>query len=205
MKAWKVLSVLAILALLVIPVSAFAENGGDEEGPWFGDPDPYACNEFEDCWWTTIVCIDGTTYEVGIYEDLLDASPEELAEAALYWTGTVLTAGACPVAEPVLRNFWGIVNPAVDDNICYIFSNGHPWVDDFMRLCFTDNPQWAAGAYVLQGAYGDLYEKNGSDWGYWQGDAAVHAYNPGAKRLPLHAPAGEQDLFDVVEVSPWTQ
>ena len=35
--------------------------------------------------------------------------------------------------------------------------------------------------------------------------SVANAFNPNAKRLPLHAPAGEKDLFDVVEIAPWTQ
>lgn len=65
---------------------------------WTGSPDPMACNSFSDCFWTLPVCIDGTTYEVGVYYDPEGVSPENIAADALNWSHTVLTAGACEVS-----------------------------------------------------------------------------------------------------------
>ena len=100
MKRLAIAGTLALLATMLITASAFAFEGDDREEPWTGEPDPFACNQFQDCWWTLEVCIDGVTYEVGIYYDPVGVDPEKIAEDALYWTETVLTAGACPPGEP---------------------------------------------------------------------------------------------------------
>jgi hypothetical protein len=60
------------------------------------DPDPIACNVFLDCHWVAPVCIGGNTYMVGFFVDPASLTPEGIEAAALFWTGTVLSAGACP-------------------------------------------------------------------------------------------------------------
>ena len=117
--------------------------------------------------------------------------------------------GSCEVAAepPVVTGLWGYVNPAADRNICYILSLTSPTQseedNDVRRLCFKESsPDWWNGATLL--THGDVYE-NGFPFGRWEGDAAANAFNPNAKRLPLHAPAGEKDLLDIVEMAPWTQ
>jgi hypothetical protein len=197
----------ALLFATLITTSAFAS---EERPPWYGEPDPFACNQFQDCWWTLPVCIEGATYEVGIYFDPALATPEQIAAAAMQWSGTELTAGACqaPPVEPVVRNLWAYVNPAATEgarNICYILSLTQPTQseesNDVQRLCFLDLPDWYNGAVVL--THGDVYE-NGTDWGFWEGDAAAAAFS-GAPRLPLHADGPNNDLVDKAEMYPWTQ
>ncbi|OGM55981.1 hypothetical protein A3E46_00200 [Candidatus Woesebacteria bacterium RIFCSPHIGHO2_12_FULL_46_16] len=136
----------------------------------------------------------------------------------VFWDGVLenwiwsdlIVGGPCEsaaVPEPVVTGLWGYVHPAVDRNICYILSLTRPTQseedNDVRRICFTDDsPNWWDGATLL--THGDVYE-NGFPFGHWEGDAAANAFNPNAKRLPLHAPAGEKDLLDVVEIAPWTQ
>ena len=204
----KGLFVLVLVAVaLAVPVAAFAND------LWYGDPDPFECAEFDDCYWTTLVCKDGVTYEVGVYFDPAEATSDDIAAATEYYlTPRGFTWGACQKAEPVITGLWAYVNRGAEPedggrNICYILSLTQPTQseadNDVKRLCFTtEHPNWWDGAEVL--THGDVYE-NGTDWGDWGGDAVANAFNPNAKRLPLHAPAGEKDLFDVVEIAPWTQ
>lgn len=114
-------------------------------------------------------------------------------------------------AEPVVRNLWAYVNPAAEDvnargNICYILSKTQPTQseedNDVRRLCYTtSSPNWWNGAVLL--THGDVFE-NGTDWGYWEGDAAARAFST-APRLPLHAEGPNNDLIDKAEMFPWTQ
>ena len=88
------LSVLLILFIAAFASASTAEAGGSP--PWTGDPDPYDCNGFQDCYWTMIVCIDGVTHEVGIYYDPALKTNEFMEADALVWSAnTVLTVGIC--------------------------------------------------------------------------------------------------------------
>jgi len=232
MKAWKVLTALAILAMLVFPISAVAapapvvQTGGNGGPPWAmlvigedGLSVSFTGHHVKAIDLLVEYC-DGTGELIQFEKPIWPPHVWEFEKPVTYadslmrfWGDEFLTlvvaeSRPCPVnADPVLRNFWAYVNPAVDKNICYFFSLTRPTQseedNDVRRLCFTEtSPNWWDGAYLL--THGDVYE-DGSDWGNWQGDAAAEVYNPGSKRLPLHAPAGEQDLFDVAETSPWTQ
>lgn len=84
-------SVLVLSFLIVSPAAARTS--------WTGDPDPMACNAFGDCFWVTPVCIEGNTYDIGIYYNPEGVSPETIAADALNWSETVLTSGACEVVS----------------------------------------------------------------------------------------------------------
>ena len=120
---------------------------------------------------------------------------------------------ACPEPEaapkPVVTGLWAYVNPGAEvgaRNICYILSLTRPTQseadNDVKRLCFTEvAPDWWQGAALM--THGDVFE-NGTDWGYWEGDAKASAFS-GAKRLPLHDEGPNNDLLDKAEKFPWTQ
>ncbi len=188
MNRWKIVSLLTIAALLITAVPAFAVEEVRE--PWTGDPDPYACNTFQDCYWTIPVCIEGVTYEVGIYYDPATQTAEFMEEDALNWSDIVLTFGACPVAKasPIFDGLWAYGNTAEDfaDEICYIISaRGEPSVDSRIRVCENggnwpddvDRPGWVETSYLK--ANGGVFD-DGTPWGYWEGDAVA-----GSLRLPL--------------------
>ncbi|MBU0572719.1 hypothetical protein KKH23_02745 [Patescibacteria group bacterium] len=143
MKRWKIVSLLAVFALLItaVPVFAMAENGA----PWTGDPDPYACNVYQDCFYTVTVCIDGTTYEVGIYYDPATQTAAYMEADALGWSDIVLTIGACPYVcevRPLYRMVTLVDNDAPDwylyDGRCYIIMHEDgtvPSVDRQAEVC----------------------------------------------------------------------
>lgn len=87
------MSIMIILFVAAFASASTAEANGPS--PWTGDPDPYACNIYLDCWWTVTVCINEVTHKVGIYYDPATATDEQMEEDALYWSGTVLTIGKC--------------------------------------------------------------------------------------------------------------
>jgi len=91
---------LAVLSLALIAAAPMAAQNVVRE-PCTGEPDPFACNQYGDCYWILEVCIDGATYEVGIFYDPATKTPEEIAADALQY-GTVLTVGAC---EPYVPYF----------------------------------------------------------------------------------------------------
>ena len=86
------LSVLIMLFLAAFVSASTAEAAAP--GPWTGDPDPYECNFFLDCFWTVTVCIDGITHKVGIFYDPATASNKVMEDHALMY-GTKLTIGKC--------------------------------------------------------------------------------------------------------------
>lgn len=190
-KAKRIVPFLVIAALLLAAVSASADEGDDH--PWTGEPDPYACNEFLDCFWIITVCIEGTTYEVGLYYDPAEVTPEEIEEDALFWSGTELTVGACPRPRGnlIFDGLWAYGNTERDDEICYIIStHGEPSVERRRAVCEpgynwpdgVDRPGWVDTAYLL--AHGAVYD-DGTVWGWWEGDSVA-----GALRLPLRAMEG---------------
>lgn len=116
--------------------------------PWTGEPDPYACNRFGDCRWTLPVCIDGTTYVVGIYYDPTGVNPEKIAADALYWTGTVLTAGACKGSGMIdLGNMVRVENTAkYPGQPCFVIAprGTDPGVESMTRTCESKD-SWLDG------------------------------------------------------------
>lgn len=98
-KTRKGIAFMSVMIMFV--VAAFASASTAEAangGPWYGDPDPYACNDYDDCYWMVTVCIGGVTHEVGYYLDPATRTDEEMEEDALFWSGTVLTIGKCEFA-----------------------------------------------------------------------------------------------------------
>jgi len=183
----KTLLLLGIVILLAIPLTtAFA----DEHEPWTGDPDPYDCNVYEDCYWMVTVCIEGKTYNVGIYYDPAEATAEEMEEDALGY-GTELTIGACaPTKGLIFDGLYAYGNEAEEyaDETCYIISTrGEPSVDRRIAVCEAgynwpddaDRPGWVETSYLLNPNATAVYD-DGSAWGWWEGDMIA-----GSLRLPL--------------------
>lgn len=177
-------------------MSANIWTEGDERGDWgevssitFEGLIPGATYYYSTGWWIWDNGWGSTEGEFTV--------PEECAEPE-----------AAP--EPVVRNLWAYVNPAAEvgaSNICYLLSLTQPTQseesNDVQRLCFTEAaPDWWQGAILL--THGDVFE-NGTDWGFWEGDAATNAFSPNARRLPLHAEGPNNDLVDKAEMFPWTQ
>ncbi len=140
-------------------------------GPWYGDPDPFACNVYDDCMWTTPVCINNGNYTVGIYADPAGMADNQIESLALFWTDTILTAGACPESTPLINMyvyysevpFFGETN-----TITIISAMGIPSEE---RVKY-----WAGGAFPEGFDYqkgpactGVLYD-NGTDKGYFTCD-----------------------------------
>jgi hypothetical protein len=92
----KKLLVLVLSAILVLSFVVVPHAGATAPSYWTGDPDPMKCDFFHDCHYVIPVCIDGTTYQIGLYFDPAFASPKQIEDLALYWSNTVLTAGVCP-------------------------------------------------------------------------------------------------------------
>lgn len=172
---WTFLTLLILSVLVVLALSAFVEMES-----WTGDPDPYACNQFHDCFWTTTVCIDGETYLVGIYEDLVGADDALLEEMAMYWTETELTAGACPVAKRAYFKMWLLTGRYVNrkepgvgyaGDACMLISESIPSAERQMKKCFPINdPEWVADNAPCAGM---VFED-----GSWECEAAMKAFNP---------------------------
>ncbi len=90
----RIIYVSILAALLLAAFSAPSSATAAVPASWTGDPDPYWCNFYLDCFWTIKVCINGVIHEVGIYYDPDTATNAEMeADAARY--GTVLTVGRC--------------------------------------------------------------------------------------------------------------
>lgn len=87
------MSVMIMLFVAAFASASTAEANGSS--PWTGDPDPYACNIYDDCLWTVTVCIGEVTHEVGIYYDPATETEEFMVEDALDWSGIKLTIGKC--------------------------------------------------------------------------------------------------------------
>lgn len=62
---------------------------------WTGEPDPYDCNIYGDCYYTMNVCINENTHEVGYYLDPATRTNEEMEDDSIAWSGTELTIGKC--------------------------------------------------------------------------------------------------------------
>ena len=86
---------LSAIILLCFTSLTSAGTANAEPSSWTGDPDPYDCNTWEDCYWTMIVCIDGVAHEVGYYFEPATRTDAEKEQEALDWTGTELTVGKC--------------------------------------------------------------------------------------------------------------
>ena len=205
------LSFFLAAALIFVTVPAYAD--GISEDPWTGDPDPYACNAFDDCYWTVTVCIEGVTYEVGIYYNPAGATPEQIAADAIAWSGIELTYGGCSAEMPqmplVVPDLWAYVNPdyvapegvnsVSQYDVCFILSdNGQPSVERRVANCdylwpSGPRPGWTEGAILL--THGPVYY-DGTDWGWWTGDPVVSqfTYTGMVPRLPLY---GSPGLFTV--------
>lgn len=199
MKKWKITGLLVIIVLLITAVPAFANgNGNGEREPWTGDPDPYACNEFLDCFWLVTVCIDGTTHEVGIHFDPEEAAAEEIEEQALFWSDTVLTVGACS-AQVVIPNMWLLTQEGWPYP-CILISETHPSVDRQRDLCFQPQDLWEPlGAWGGEDGWvadnapcsGPVYSNDS-----WTCDGPMVQYN--GERLPLYSDEGP-DLWGVYQ------
>ncbi len=197
-KVFGILVTVVLLAAVIVP--AFAS----ETEPWTGEPDPYACNSYQDCFWTVVVCIEGATYEVGIYYDPTTQTAEYMEEDALNWSDIVLTMGTC---EPrgmnlIFDGLWAYKNDTWEESpndVCYVISSkGLPSVERKTAIC--DNywpggprPGWSENAVELTS--GRVYY-DGTDWGWWEGDFATENYSPNAKRLPLYDTDGGPSLFN---------
>lgn len=110
---------------------------------------------------------------------------------------------ACPAYMPLkVKNLYAFYNPGdANRDVCFILSSGLPTRDDIQRLCFTEYlPDWYQGAVEL--THGNVFD-NGTNWGYYEGDATVSAYS-GAKRLPLFS-ADKNDLYHLAKRVSWTQ
>jgi hypothetical protein len=92
----KKLLVLVLSAILVLSFVVVPRASATAPSYWTGDPDPMKCDFYHDCQWVIPVCIDGTTYQIGLYFDPAFAAPGQIEAMALSWTNTVLTAGVCP-------------------------------------------------------------------------------------------------------------
>lgn len=89
------LAIIGVLAVLVLTGFIFTSTvEAAAPAPWTGDPDPYECNFWLDCYWTVKVCIAGQTYKVGIYYDPATATNTFMEDDALFY-GTKLTIGKC--------------------------------------------------------------------------------------------------------------
>ena len=105
-------------------------------GPWYGVPDPYDCNGFSDCFWMVTVCIDGKTYDVGIYYDPETQTKAYMEQDALDWSGIVLTMGGCSSGRWVhtyVGRTWtcNLISEAGDDKLAPRFSN----IDYVLEIC----------------------------------------------------------------------
>lgn len=188
-------SLLIVAAVAAMPLAAFAsapQSSSQFALAWTGTPDPYDCNIYGDCYWTIDVCIGGTTYTVGFYEDPSGWTDKELEENALGWSDhTVLTVGACVVQSGmhlIFNGLWAYDNtdPQYAGEVCYIISTeGRPGVERGVATCEAgnhwpdgkDRPGWFSTSHLL--AHGAVYD-NGTAWGYWEGDMVA-----GSLRLPL--------------------
>ena len=83
-------AVLVLSFLLAGPAAAIAPSY------WTGNPDPMKCNQYHDCHWVVPVCIGGNTFNIGLYFDPAAVPAGTIETQAKFWSGTVLTAGACP-------------------------------------------------------------------------------------------------------------
>jgi hypothetical protein len=191
----KGLLVLGLLVVaLAVPVAASAN------GPWYGDPDPFQCAEFDDCFWTTLVCQEGVTYEVGVYFDPAEASAEQIAEATeVYLTPNGFTWGACPVADVHNNQYWlvDIYNPVPDIWLDYCFAimpQGYVPTDDWRGQ--PNHCGWTGGEVVYKGwvwldAAGDPHY-GGPGW-------QASYYNPDYKDLYHNLEDWNQAYLDSVQ------
>jgi len=194
------------LFIVILLTASFTTAFAQEREPWVGDPDPYACNDFQDCFWIITVCIEGNTYQVGIYYDPSEATKEQMIADAMYWSETELTIGTCPHRMSLIFDgLYAYRNPGYAEgmhprDVCFIISTeGPPSVERKTANC--DNkwpggprPGWTEGSELF--AWGAVYY-DGSDWGYWEGDMTVQEFSPNVKRLPLYSPGGGDSLFSV--------
>jgi hypothetical protein len=88
-------ALLILLALFLITIFG-SSSPVKAARSWTGDPDPYACGTFGNCYWTLNVCINQTTHLVGISTDPDQKTDAQLMEIALNWSNTELTVGKCP-------------------------------------------------------------------------------------------------------------
>ena len=88
--------VLVLSAVLVLSFIAAAPAAATGPSYWTGNPDPMKCDQDHDCHWVIPVCIKGTTYQIGLYFDPALVTNAFIESQAKYWSGTVLTVGACP-------------------------------------------------------------------------------------------------------------
>jgi hypothetical protein len=174
-KKQKYLAIAGIMIMLFI--SAFSSiSSAAANGSWTGDPDPYDCNTFTDCYWTVIVCINGFTYEVGIYYDPSTETKEYMEEDALYWSGIKLTIGKCEFSitgrwvHSYIGKTWtcNLVSEAGEDKHAPRFSNleyvksacgTHPLFGPFegtadYKLC---REKYANGKYFCGNHYDTSY------------------------------------------------
>ena len=86
---------MSIMIMLFVAAYASASTAEANGGPWYGDPDPYDCNSFDDCDWKMTVCIAGRNHVVGFYQDPTGTTTEFMEEDALFYSGTKLTIGNC--------------------------------------------------------------------------------------------------------------
>ena len=215
----KVLTVLAIVGILTsfatmaaAPASELvkpaAENGEDDEiwlPPYEGYPDPFACAEFTDCEQTMPVCIEGVTWVVGIFFDPEELTPEEIADLALEYSETVLTAGACSQqpSEPVvgLAAVMNESHAAYPDSVCFIGYRAHQPAPSDARI-LERTAVWCTGQFGADWVEGAsvIHKSVVFSNDYWEGDAllAEHSF---VERLPLW---GEGGLYEtLMGNAPW--
>jgi hypothetical protein len=135
-----------ISVMIILFAAAFASASTAEANgpiPWTGKPDPYACNVYLDCWWTVTVCINGITYEVGIYYDPATSTKKDMEKDALGWSGIKLKIGKCGFSytgrwvHTYIGRTWtcNLISEASDDKNDPRFSN-----IDYVKAACGDHP-----------------------------------------------------------------
>lgn len=197
MGKMKLAALFAIAALLIVAFPAAADNGNGED-PWLppeGYPDPYECADFNDCFWTVLVCIDGVTYEVGIYFDPKEATAEDWEELEEIYG---LLPGACAGPsedKPVIPMMWLLTRGAPGDwPPCILISETPPSRERQMALCFSNQAVWEPLGYYDPNWVADNapcagpVSKSSDHRGSWVCDGVMHTYH--GARLPLFSEDG---------------
>jgi hypothetical protein len=194
-------TVLVLSFMLVGPAAAVAPSY------WTGTPDPMACNQWHDCHWVVPVCIAGVTYDIGLYFDPALNTDAYIESQALYWSGTVLTAGVCPwvgysvphvilYKGPELVNTFGVIVStkyyASVENVLAAFKLTAPLPADVKPIC--EGP-------VVQMSPSDTQ-------GTWACDALLIGILPNGRtglRLPLISDTGPSLQKVYEQLLNWTK